>query len=119
METRDLAALAAEQYCYLTTTGRVTGNPHMIEIWFALEERTVYMLAGSREQADWVRNLLKNPAASVRIAQHVFQASGRIVEQAEEDARARELVVAKYQPGYGEDLSGWGRTALPVALDLV
>src|SRR5690606_17915662 len=26
--------LAAEPYCYLTTTGRVTGRPHTIEIWF-------------------------------------------------------------------------------------
>ena len=27
---------AAEQYCYLTTTGRVSGRPHEIEIWFAV-----------------------------------------------------------------------------------
>ena len=33
--TSDLAAL---DFCYLTTTGRVTGNPHRIEIWFALHE---------------------------------------------------------------------------------
>ena len=31
-------ALAGETYCYLTTTGRVTGKPHTIEIWFALEQ---------------------------------------------------------------------------------
>ncbi len=42
-------ALAGEQYCYLTTTGRVTGRPHTIEIWFALDGGTLYMLAGGRE----------------------------------------------------------------------
>jgi hypothetical protein len=30
--------LADEEFCYLTTTGRVTGRPHEIEIWFALED---------------------------------------------------------------------------------
>jgi hypothetical protein len=33
--------LAGEQYCYLTTTGRVTAKPHTIEIWFALEGSTL------------------------------------------------------------------------------
>lgn len=26
--------LADEDYCYLTTTGRVSGKPHTVEIWF-------------------------------------------------------------------------------------
>ena len=28
--------------CYLTTTGRITGRPHEIEIWFAVREATLY-----------------------------------------------------------------------------
>ena len=35
----DLRALADEDFCYLTTTGRVTGRPHEIEIWFSLVPR--------------------------------------------------------------------------------
>ena len=31
--------------CYLTTTGRVSGRPHTIEIWFALQDRTLYLFA--------------------------------------------------------------------------
>ena len=34
-----------------------------------------------------------------------------------EDAMARRLVLEKYRPRDGEDLSGWGRTSLPVAID--
>ena len=30
-------AKADEDYCYLTTTGRISGRPREIEIWFALE----------------------------------------------------------------------------------
>ena len=45
--------LADEQYCYLTTTGRVTGRPLEIEIWYALEGAPLYMLSDS-DRSDWV-----------------------------------------------------------------
>jgi hypothetical protein len=35
-----------------------------------------------------------------------------------EDALARHLLLEKYSPAYSGDLTGWGRTALPVAIDL-
>lgn len=40
----------------------------------------------------------------------------RVVDDPDEDALARRLLLAKYDQG-GE-LAEWGRTALPVALDL-
>lgn len=42
---------------------------------------------------------------------------GRVVEDPEEDALARELLVEKYERTAGS-LSSWRRTALPVAVDL-
>jgi deazaflavin-dependent oxidoreductase (nitroreductase family) len=112
------AALAAEQYCYLTTTGRVSGEPREIEIWFGLEGRTLYMLSGGRDRANWVRNLLADPAVSVRIGENRFKGTARIVEGPDEDALARRLVLDKYSPGYSGDLGDYGRNALPVAVDL-
>ena len=32
---------ADEQYCHLTMTGRVTGEPHRIQIWFAIDHDTL------------------------------------------------------------------------------
>ena len=118
--TVPLSSLAGEHFCYLTTTRRVTGRPHMIEIWFGLNERTLYMLSGNgpRQRADWVRNLMKTPAVSVRIGEREFAGSGRIVGDAEEETLARRLLLEKYEPAYSGDLSDWGRTALPVAVDL-
>jgi deazaflavin-dependent oxidoreductase (nitroreductase family) len=116
---------ADEQYCYLTTTGRISGEPREIEIWFGVAHANLYMLSGSgaddgRPRAHWVRNLLKAPAVTVRVAGHTFPGRARLVERGtEEDALARRLLVAKYQPGYANDLSGWGRTALPVAVELL
>jgi deazaflavin-dependent oxidoreductase (nitroreductase family) len=114
----DLASLAGESYCYLTTTGRVSGEPREIEIWFGLEGSTLYMLSGGRDRSDWVKNLLKEPRVSVRIADRTFDGRARVVSDPDEDTRAREMLVAKYEAGYSGDLSNWRETALPIAVDL-
>jgi deazaflavin-dependent oxidoreductase (nitroreductase family) len=109
---------AAEDYCYLTTIGRASGEPREIEIWFALEGDTLYMLSGGGDRSHWVRNLLREPNVKVRIADRTHPGRARIVEEGAEEASARRLLVAKYRPRYGGDLSNWERTALPVAVDL-
>lgn len=113
----DLRALNNESFCYLTTTGRVTGRPHEIEIWFSLDGSTLYMLSDSH-RSDWVENLRHTPEVTVRIAGEMFEGTARVVEDEGEDELARRLLVEKYEPGYGS-LSNWRRTALPVAVDLV
>jgi deazaflavin-dependent oxidoreductase (nitroreductase family) len=113
-----LSALAQESYCYLTTIGRVSGRPHEIEIWFGVQNTTLYILSGS-EKSDWVRNLLKEPAVTVRIAKHTFTGTGRVVANKEEELRARYLIAEKYQEWQdGKTLSQWAQTALPVAIDV-
>ena len=114
----DLASLAGESYCYLTTTGRVSGEPREIEIWFALEGATLYMLSGGRERSDWVRNLLREPRVTVRIADRTLDGRARVVDDEGEDARARDLVFEKYEPTYSGDLTDWRRDSLPIAVDL-
>ena len=115
----DLRALADEDFCYLTTTGRVTGRPHEIEIWFSLvpETRTLYMLSGGRDRSDWVKNLRRNPEVTVRIAGEEVSGRAREARDAEEDELARRLLVEKYESSPGR-LENWRRTALPVAVDL-
>ena len=110
--------LVREEYCYLTTRGRVTGKPHEIEIWFGSEGDRVYMLAGGRDRSDWVRNLRADPSVDLRIASTTWRAKARLVTAPAEDALARRLLLDKYQrPGAG-DLEQWGREALAVAVDL-
>lgn len=113
----------AEPYCYLTTTGRRSGRPHEIEIWFAPVGDTIYLMNGSGEgvvagQSDWVKNLAADPRARVRIGDETFEGVARAVEfDSAEHERARELLVAKYEAGSG-DLSRWRATAFPVAIAL-
>jgi deazaflavin-dependent oxidoreductase (nitroreductase family) len=109
--------LAGQDFCYLTTVGRVTGRPHTIEMWFALDGGTLYMLSGGRDRSDWVKNLRRTPEVTVRIADERFEGHARVVENAGEDELARRLLVDKYERRPGS-LSNWRQTALPVAVDL-
>lgn len=113
----ELAQYADDDFCYLTTTGRVSGRAHTIEIWFALNAGVLYMLAGGRHTTDWVKNLLRQPAVSVRLREQTYAGQARVVEPGDEDALARQLVVSKYEPRHDEDLAEWGKTALVVAVD--
>lgn len=116
--TRLLASLASEEYCYLTTRGRVTGRPHEIEIWFGARGQSIYLLSGSHS-SDWLKNLRRDPAVSVRIAEHVFTGTARQVGGKEEDMAARYLLAEKYQEWEdGKKLSEWARTAVVVGIDL-
>ena len=114
-----MTGAADDDFCYVTTRGRVTGRAHEIEIWFALDGATVYLLSGGGDGADWVRNLRATPAVRVRLGRETRDATGRVIEPGtEEDARARRLVFEKYQPRYDGNLTGWRERSLPVALDL-
>ena len=114
-----LSNLSAEEYCYLTTTGRVTGKPHEIEIWFVIHDTTLYLMAGGKYESDWVKNLIKNPSVTVRIAKHTLTGTARLVTDEKEDMMARTTMAEKYQEWEeGRTLSNWARTALPVAIDI-
>lgn len=112
----DLEHLVAEEICHLTTIGRVTGRPHQIKMWFALNEHTLYLLHEG-ERADWVKNALQQPNVTVSIKEVVFTGMARLVSDHEEDALARQLIAQKYQKSK-DHLVQWLRNAFSVAVDL-
>jgi len=114
----DLQKLAEEDFCYLTTTGRISGRPHTIEIWFALHEQTLYMLSGGRDNSDWVKNSLHTPTVQMKINSTIFTGTARLITGTEEDSLARKIVFEKYAPRSSDNLVNWSRTSLPVAVDL-
>src|SRR3954462_13809323 len=77
---REDRRVPTDDYCYITTTGRRTGRPHRIEIWYAGDGDTLSLLAGGGRSADWVRNLLVRPDVSVEIAGEMRSARGRVLE---------------------------------------
>jgi|SRR5215467_8815734 len=104
------AAPSRSKYLYLTTTGRRTGRPREIEIWFTQRAGRYYLVAEHRERAQWVQNLLVTPRVGVRVGRRAFTAQGRVV-----DAKA-EPELARAVKKLSEKKYGWG-TGLIVELD--
>lgn len=116
---KEFNTFAKEDYCYLTTTGRNSGKPHEIEIWFGMQGNSLYLLSGGGQASDWVKNLQAQPAVQVRLGRHTYEASARVVQDAGEQQLARQLLAAKYYHWEtGAPLNEWAATALPVALDV-
>lgn len=111
--------LAGRATCRLTTTGRRSGRRHTIEIWFAADGDSVYVLSGGGDRSDWVRNLRADPEVTVGIAGVELSGQARMITDPAEERRARDLVHDKYASGYGGDLSRWREASLPVAVDVV
>ncbi|HNK63838.1 MAG TPA: nitroreductase family deazaflavin-dependent oxidoreductase [Anaerolineales bacterium] len=110
----DLSQWAKEEYCYLTTRGRVTGRPHQIEIWFVVHAGALYLMSGGMDKSDWVKNLLKEPQVTLRIAGQTFPALAR-VQPDMDDAIIRTLMADKYRERESDgSLSEWAQTALVV-----
>lgn len=110
-------ALAATEFCYLTTRGRLSGSPHRIEIWFVGSDGGVYVLSGS-DRADWYRNLVADPSVELEIAGEWRATTAAPVDADDPmSSSVRAAMVAKYQPGHGEDLDGWSRTAWLVRIE--
>lgn len=114
MTIPDLSQFAKEEYCYLTTRGRVTGNPHEIEIWFVVHENALYLMSGGMDRSDWVKNLIKEPTVSLRIAGQIIPALARVGAKKEEE-QIRNLMADKYKEREADgSLSEWAQTALVV-----
>ena len=79
----------ASAYLYLTTTGRRTGLPREIEIWFTEHDGKFYIIAEHRERANWVRNIQAQPRVDVRVGGGQFNATARLVDDEREPDLAR------------------------------
>lgn len=101
----DIDSLTNLDVLYLTTTGRRTGLPREIEIWFVTNGETLYVLAEHFHKAQWVKNIERNPRVIVRLGDRRFSATARVLDQDADRAvwrRAQELEREKY--GWGEGL---------------
>lgn len=113
--------LAGRNVLILETIGRRSGQPRQIEIWFAAHPNRdrLYLLAGGRDRAQWVRNIRASPAVRVRIGGRWFAGEAAEIEGGSDELDARRLVGGKY--GYwreGTEIRGWARDSLPIAIDL-
>jgi deazaflavin-dependent oxidoreductase (nitroreductase family) len=98
-------SLADEQVLHVTTTGRVTGRPREIEIWFILCREKFYLFAELSEAAGWVKNIRRNPEVTVRIGEREVDAAAKVLDY-RSDRRLWDEVqaIAKRKYGWGDGL---------------
>jgi deazaflavin-dependent oxidoreductase (nitroreductase family) len=93
------------EFLYLTTTGRRSGQPRQIEIWFTERAGRYYVVAEHLWDTHWVQNLLADPHVRLRVADEDLEAHARVIEPATEPdlhQAVRELSEIKY--GWGDGL---------------
>jgi deazaflavin-dependent oxidoreductase (nitroreductase family) len=93
------------QYLYLTTTGRVTGLPREIEIWYVERGGNFYVLAEHFHRAQWVKNIAKEPRVHVRVGARRMSATARALDS-ERDREEWQAVqrLARDKYGWGDGL---------------
>lgn len=87
---------AALDCCDIVTTGRRTGRPHEIEIWFGVIGGSMFLISGNGPGADWYRNMLHDPRVTVKLAGRELVGRGRPVSDPEERIRVGDLMGTKY-----------------------
>lgn len=112
-----IEALAATEFCYLTTRGRRTGEPHRIEIWFVAHDDGAYLLSDS-DRADWYRNLIADPTVTLEIAGQARVTTAAPVDPEDpSNAAVRSAMAEKYRTGGADDLDRWSQTAWLVRIE--
>src|SRR5258707_15677725 len=81
----------------ITVTGRKSGRPISIPVWFVLEADKLYLLPVQGSDTQWYKNVLKNP--SIRIEARGAEAEVKAVPVT--DAAQVSSVVEKFRAKYG------------------
>jgi len=106
-----LASLVDARVLYLTTTGRRSGQPQTIEIWFTCYQGKLYLNAERAQNASWVRNILQHPEVQVRIKEQEFAGRARVLDH------QADRVLWDTVADLSRQKSGWGE-GLPVEIAL-
>ncbi len=114
-----LKEMMGDDYCYVTTIGRTSGEPREIEIWFGVHKSSIYLISGAGEKSNWVKNMRANPNVNVRIRERTFKGLVHFMSAEDEEGMVRTMMAKKYQ-GWraGHTFSDWARAGLVVGIEL-
>jgi hypothetical protein len=112
--------LASTEYCYLTTTGRRSGEPHTVEIWFGVLGVQLCLIGGHSD-TDWLANLRRRADVSVRIGLETRLGQAVVVSDPLGRQAIGALLAAKYElllepPDVADTAGSWAYGATAVAI---
>ena len=92
-------------YLYLTTTGRRSGLPREIEIWFTRRTGRFYVISEHFKRSQWVQNLLANPLVRWRVEHAIFTGRARVIDPATEPELSEAIqTLSSKKYGWGDGL---------------
>jgi len=99
------------------TTGRRTGRPHTVTLWFAHEDGILWLRAD--RDADWYQNLIADPRCRIRIEDEEF--AGLMEALSDGEAALRHLISIWREKYGGEWVGDWyiERGRIPVHVRVV
>jgi hypothetical protein len=111
------AALRTADELELVTAGRRSSRPHSVKVWFAYDGESLWLRTD--RHADWLRNLDRDPRATVRVGAREIAVRREPV--ADEQTALRALIEL-WRAKYGQEwVADWyvERGRVPVRLRLV
>lgn len=106
----DLSEVAKRRTVRLTTTGRRTGQPRTVKIWFVVTgPREIAVQHVQGDSANWYRNLLRNPGVMVDFGDGPLRGRARPVEVREEIEQIIRRIRRKYPLAWLFQLLGTSR----------
>ncbi len=100
-----MSGAAEPAFLYLTTTGRRSGLPREIEIWFTRRHGRYYLISEHSEQAHWVRNLRAESRVRWRVGEATFSGRARTLDAGADAGLVRDIQeLSRRKYGWGEGL---------------
>src|SRR5258705_12600852 len=82
----------------ITVTGRKSGRPISIPVWFVLEGDKLYLLPVQGPDTQWYKNALKNPTIQIAAGGEKAELNATPITDPKQVAAVAEKFRAKYGP---------------------
>jgi deazaflavin-dependent oxidoreductase (nitroreductase family) len=103
MDLKRIDAVKKKKLIYLTTRGRKTGKPHIVEIWFAFADGKVY-LSHEGDYTDWMKNIRNDGHVKAKINGVQFDGFARILEEGDSRELGKRALYEKYYGPAGKEV---------------
>ena len=87
----------------ITVTGRSSGRPISLPIWFALDGNTLYLIPVKGSETEWYKNLRKRPSIQLSAHGKTLTASARFLT----DQAHLDQVLEKFRDKYGRNVKSY------------